>query len=111
MALLGILAGCGDSEPRSAIPPDRLEVSLAAGEAGALRLRLDCEIADRDACAGVVAALRERADSEGCEAIPDSSSRIVVTGRIAGEAVNRVLRRRTDCEARLYDRARRALDG
>jgi hypothetical protein len=108
--LLGVLAGCEGPEPRSTIPPNRLQVSLAAGDAGALRLRLDCEIADRDACAGIIAALREGIDSERCEPIPDSGSRIVVTGRIGGQAVDRVLRRRTDCEARLYDRVRRALD-
>jgi hypothetical protein len=109
--LLAALAGCEAPEPRSTIPPNRLQVSLAAGEAGALLLRLDCEIADRDACVGIIAALREGADSERCEPIRDTGSRIVVTGRIAGEPVARVLRRRTDCEARVYDRVRRALDG
>lgn len=108
--LLGGIAGCGDPEPRSTIPPNRLQVSLAAGEAGALLLRLDCEIADRDACAGIIAALREGVNSERCAPLRDPGSRIVVTGRIAGERVLRVLRRRTDCEARVYDRVRRALD-
>jgi hypothetical protein len=110
-ALLGACAGCGDSEPRSSVPPNRLEVSLSAGEVGPLLLRLDCEIADNAACTEIVAALRERVDSEGCEPIEDSGSRIVVTGRIGGRPVDRVLPRRTDCEARIYDRVRRALDG
>ena len=108
--LLGAFAGCEGPEPRSTIPPNRLQVSLAAGEAGSLLLRLDCEIADRDACAAIIAALREGQDSDRCEPVGDSGSRIVVTGRVAGERVNRVLRRRTDCEARLYDRVRQALD-
>lgn len=93
------------------MPPSRLEVSLAAGEAGALRLRLDCEVADRAACSEVLAALRDPVDSEGCEPIRDPGSRLVVTGRIEGEAVERLLRRQTDCEARVYDAVRRALDG
>jgi hypothetical protein len=108
--LVGGFSGCEGPEPRSTIPPNRLQVSLAAGDAGALVLRLDCEIADRDACAGIIAALREAPDAERCEPIRDSGSRIAVTGRIGGEAVDRVLRRRTDCEARLYDRVRGALD-
>jgi len=110
-ALLGACAGCEPSEPPSSVPPNRLEVSLAAGEAGPLLLRLDCEIADNTACTEIIAALREGVDSEGCQAIRDSGSRIEVTGRIGGQAVDRVLRRGTDCEARLYDRVRRALDG
>ena len=109
-ALVGGLAGCEGPEAPSTIPPNRLQVSLDAGETGAIVLRLDCEIADRDACAGIIAALREGADSERCAPIRDSGSRIVVTGRIGGQAVDRVLRRRTDCEARLYDRVRRSLD-
>jgi hypothetical protein len=109
--LLGASAGCGSSEPRSSVPPNRLEVSLAAGEAGPLLTRLDCEIADNTACTGIIDALREGVSSEGCEPIRDSGSRIEVTGRIGGQAVERVLLRRTDCEARVYDRVRRALDG
>ncbi len=93
------------------MPPSRLEISLAAGEAGPLLMRLDCEIADNTACTGIVDALREDVTSEGCAPIPDSGSRIEVTGRIVGQEVHRVLRRRTDCEARIYDRVRRALDG
>ena len=108
--LAGGFAACEGPEPPSTIPPDRLQVSLAAGDAGALVLRLDCEIADRDACAGIVAALRAGADSEPCRPTPDTGSRIRVTGRIGGQRVDRVLTRQTDCEARLYDRVRRALD-
>jgi hypothetical protein len=110
-ALLGACAGCGGSEPPSSVPPNRLEVSLAAGEAGPLLLRLDCEIADNAACRGIIDALRQHVDTEGCKPIQDSGSLIEVTGRIGGQAVDRVLRRRTDCEARIYDRVRRALDG
>jgi hypothetical protein len=108
--LAGGFAACEGPEPPSSFPPDRLQVSLAAGDAGALVLRLDCEIADRDACSGIIAALRQGADSERCRPIRDSGSRIRVTGRIGGVRVDRVLRRRTDCEARLYDRVQRALD-
>jgi hypothetical protein len=111
-AAAALLSGCagGGAETRSTVPPSRLDVALAAGDAGSLRLHLDCEVADRAACAGIVAALRDAADPERCEPIPDSGARIAVTGRIEGEAVDRVLRRRTDCEARVYDRVRRALD-
>jgi hypothetical protein len=108
--LVGGLAACEGPESPSTIPPNRLTVSLAVGDAGSLVLRLDCEIADHDACAGIISALREETDSERCEPIHDSGSRIQVTGRIGGQAVDRVLRRRTDCEARVYDRVQRALD-
>ena len=110
-ALLGASAGCGGSEPRSSMPPNRLLVSLAAGEVGPLLMRLDCEIADNAACTGIIDALREGVSSERCQPIQDSGSRIEVTGMIGGQAVDRVLLRRTDCEARIYDRVRRALDG
>lgn len=108
--LAGGFGACQGPEPPSSFPPDRLQISLAAGDAGALVLRLDCEIADRDACAGIVAALRAGAGPEPCRPIQDAGSRIRVTGRIRGERVDRVLMRRTDCEARLYDRVQRALD-
>jgi hypothetical protein len=108
---LAVAAGCGrgDAPPRTgATPPDRLSVTAEGGSAGRFRIDLDCAVADRDACAGVVEALLAADDPQTC-APADGGDRVLrVAGTLDGEEVRVVLRRRTDCEIAAYDAAARA---
>lgn len=118
VALLGAAAllagGCGTAERASTgtapEPPDRLEVRFVAGDAGAFRVTLDCEVADREACSTVLRALAEARDAERCTPIDAGGRRISISGTIGGRRVLAEVERRTDCEARLYDRVSAALD-
>jgi len=84
-------------------------VSFAAGDAGAFRVSLDCDVADREACAEVLDALADARDGERCAPIEDGGRRISISGTIGGRRVVADVRRRTDCEARLYDRVSAAI--
>jgi hypothetical protein len=114
IVVAALLAGCGAGDRASTgttpEPPDRLEVRFAVGEAGAFRLTLDCDVADRDACSRVLSALADARDAERCQPIEDDGRRISITGTIGGRRVLAELERRTDCEARLYDRVSAALN-
>lgn len=98
----------GSTEP---VAPDRLSVTLAAAGAAGFRLDLDCAVADRDACAGVLAAIAAAEDDERCAAAPDDDddATILVSGTIGGDRVRALLGRRTDCEIRAYDAVATAL--
>jgi len=108
-----VLAGCGggggDGGETEREPPDRLAVTLSSETGPSFRVSLDCGVADRPACAEILDALREERDAERCEPIAATGARIVVRGTIGGEQVGAAIDRRTDCEARLYDRVRAAL--
>src|SRR5262245_4829269 len=111
-ALVLSLAGCaggGGADRTERAPPDRLTVTLASEAGPSFRVALDCAGADRPACAEILGALSEERDGERCAARPATGARIVVRGTIGGEAVGAVVERRTDCEARRYERVRAAL--
>ena len=72
-------------------------------------MRLDCEIADRDAGAGIIAALREDVDSERCT-YPRRRRHCRDRNGNRARAVLRALRLLMDREAGVDDRVRRALD-
>jgi hypothetical protein len=109
-----LVAGCGgggrDGTGTAPEPPDRLTVTFAAADGGAFRVTLDCAVADRDACAEVLEAVGDARDAERCSPIDDRGRRITITGTIGGQRVLVRVERRTDCEARLYDRVSAALE-
>ena len=113
LVAVSLLAGCGgagDGAGRTdPPPPDRLDVTLTAAEGDAFRVALDCGVADRAACSEILEAIAEEEDGETCEPIADTGERIVVRGLIEGQEVGAALDRRTDCEARLFDRVNAAL--
>jgi hypothetical protein len=107
VAALLAAAGCngsGEGDRTAPTPPDHLTITIAGPETGSLRVDLDCEVADQEACARVVRALRDANDDESCVPVPDRGERITVAGRIGGRRFEAEARRRTDCEARVYDR-------
>jgi hypothetical protein len=84
-------------------------VRLAGGDAPVLRLELACDVADRRACADVLGALGQEREGERCAPVADVGGRISVSGTIEGRKVRAVLRGRTDCEARRFQRVLDAL--
>ena len=109
LVLAGCGAGGGGGERTDRPPPDRLAVTLSSEAGPSFRVALDCAVADRTACADILEALAEGRDAETCAPIAPAGGRIVVRGTIGGEGVGAAIERRTDCEARLYDRVRAAL--
>jgi hypothetical protein len=108
--LLGGCGGGGGGAGRTdRPPPDRLTVTLTSDEGPSFRVALDCGVADRPACAEILQALADERDAQTCAPIAAMGGRILVRGTIGGEGVGAVIERRTDCEARLYDRVRAAL--
>jgi hypothetical protein len=108
-----LLAGCGTggggdgrSDPP---PPDRLTVALEPEGGASFRVALDCGVADLATCAEILEALAEERDADTCTPLPPTGRRILVRGTIDGREVGAAIERRTDCEARLYDRVRAAL--
>ena len=114
-AAVAVTAACGGggataTDSTEPVAPDRLSVTLAAAGAADFRLDLDCSVADRDACAGVLAAIAAAEDDEECTATADDDeATMLVSGTIGGEQVRALLGRRTDCEIRAYDAAVTAL--
>src|SRR5262245_3888882 len=108
-----VLAGCGGggggADRTEGTPPDRLTVTFSSETGPSFRVSLDCGIADMTACAEILEALAEERDAERCVPVRASGARIVILGTIGGEDVGAAIDRRTDCEARLYDRVREAL--
>ena len=108
-ALLALAWGCGGdggaSERTGPTPPDRLQVTLEGGTVGRFRVELDCAVADRDACAGLIAALAAADDPPTCSPADGGDRRLLVVGTIDGEPVRAVVGRRTDCEIAAYDAA------
>ena len=108
-ALLALAWGCGSgdgaAERTGPTPPDRLQVTVVGDTVGRFRVDLDCAVADRDACAGVIAALAAADDPETCSAADGGDRQIEVEGTIDGEPVRAVVGRRTDCEIAAYDAA------
>jgi hypothetical protein len=108
-----LVAGCGtgggDGGRTAPAPPDALTLTLEPEGGPAFRIALDCAVADRSACAKVLEAMAEERDSESCAPIASTGERIIVRGTIEGRQVGAAIERRTDCEARLYDRVRAAL--
>lgn len=97
----GGAASTGSAEP---VPPDRLSATLSAAGVADFRLDLDCAVADREACAGILDAIAAAEDDEDCAAAPeDDDATILVSGTIGGDRVRALLSRRTDCEIRAYD--------
>lgn len=100
-------AACGGGGDRAdtsgPTPPDRLSATLAAAGAADFRLDLDCAVADREACTGVLDAIAAAEDDGECSPAPDDDATILVTGTIGGDTVRALLGRRTDCEIRAYD--------
>ncbi|HSJ72764.1 MAG TPA: hypothetical protein VK904_00480 [Miltoncostaeaceae bacterium] len=109
LAPAGCGGGGGGGDGTERTPPDRLAVTLSSEAGPSFRVALDCAVADRPACAEILDALREERDAGGCAPIADTGARIVVRGTIGGDEVGAAIDRRTDCEARLYDRVRAAL--
>jgi hypothetical protein len=106
-----LVAGCaggGTAERTGQTPPDRLSVTVDGGSAGPFRVDLDCAVADRDACAGVIAAVAGADDPGTCSPADGGDRRLQVAGTIEGEPVRAVVERRTDCEIAAYDAAARA---
>ncbi len=104
--------GCGGGGGTASTAPNRpdvLTVRIEGSGYPVFRLELSCAIADREACVAVVDALDDAAAAAECTPLDDDPSRILVSGRIDDEPVSSVLRRRTDCEARAYDRVIDAL--
>ena len=92
------LAGCGaggsgGGDQTDPPPPDRLDVTLDPAEG----------------CAEILEAIAEERDAERCAPVTPSGRRIRVRGTIGGQEVSVAIERRTDCEARLYDRVSAAL--
>jgi hypothetical protein len=110
-ALLALAWGCGGdgaAERTGPTPPDRLQVTLEGGAVGRFRIELDCAVADRDACAGVIAALAAADDPPTCSPADGGDRQLEVVGTIDGEPIRAVVGRRTDCEIAAYDAAARA---
>ena len=111
VALLALAWGCGGdgaAERTGPTPPDRLEVTLVGDTVGRFRVDLDCAVADRDACAGLIAALAAADDPLTCSPADGGDRQLEVEGTIDGEPVRAVVARRTDCEIAAYDAAARA---
>ena len=72
-------------------------------------MALDCDVADRSTCAEILDAVADERDAQTCAPIADAGQRILVRGSIGGADVAVTVERRTDCEARLYERVRAAL--
>jgi hypothetical protein len=108
-----VAAGCGGggggADRSDPPPPDRLTVRFTSGAGEAFRVSLDCGVADRAACSEILEAIAEERDAETCEPIAPTGERIVVRGLIGGQEVGAAIARRTDCEARLFDRVSAAL--
>ena len=107
-------AGCGgpgrDSGTTGPLPPDRLGVTLRGGGSPAFRVDLECAVADREACAGIIAALVDAQDQPTCAPAPEGGTgALTVSGTIGGRRVGSRVARRTDCEVRTYDRIIAAL--
>jgi hypothetical protein len=110
LALAGCGAGDGGGGDRTdPPPPDRLAVTLDPAEGSSFRIALDCDVADRSTCAEILEAIAEERDAERCAPVTPSGRRIRVRGTIGGQEVSVAIERRTDCEARLYDRVSAAL--
>jgi hypothetical protein len=108
LLLAAACGGIGAAERTGATPPDRLSVIVEGGDAGPFRVELDCAIADRDACAGVIAAVAAADDPSTCSPADGGERRLEVRGSLDGEPVRAVVARRTDCEIAAYDAAVRA---
>ncbi len=110
-AALALLAGCGggSSERTGPTPPDRLEVIAEGGDVTRFRVELSCGVADREACAGLIAALASADDPGTCPPTPGDDRRLTVSGTIDGEEVRAVIGRRNACEVAAYDAAARAV--
>ncbi|HET6689252.1 MAG TPA: hypothetical protein VFG74_00160 [Miltoncostaeaceae bacterium] len=106
--LAAACTGGGAAERTGATPPDRLSVTVEGGSARPFRVDLDCAVADRDACAGVIAAAAAADDPGTCSPADGGDRRLRVEGTIDGEPIRAVLERRTDCEIAAYDAAARA---
>jgi len=102
-------AGDGGSSGTGPTPPDRLSVAIQGGGLGTFTIPLDCAIADRDACAGITNALGDAEDDPTCRAIPDDGARITITGTLDGKKIESIVRRRTNCETRVYDEVVKSL--
>jgi len=110
-AVVLIAAACGGggaAERTAATPPDRLAVTAEGGGSGPFRVDLDCAVADREACAGVIAAVAAADDPRTCSPADGGDRRLQVEGTIEGEPIRAVVERRTDCEIAAYDAAVRA---
>ena len=111
VAALLVSAACGGGsalERTGATPPDRLSVTAEGGTAGRFRVDLDCSVADREACAGVIAALAAADDPGTCSPADGGDRQLKVVGTIDGEPISVTVERRTDCEIAAYDAAARA---
>lgn len=95
--------GAATTGSTGSVPPDRLSATLAAAGASDFRLDLDCAVADRAACAGILEAIAAAEDDRECSPAPDDDATILVSGTIGGDPVRALLGRRTDCEIRAYD--------
>jgi hypothetical protein len=107
-AAVALAAGCGGgggSAPSTThVAPDRLAVTLSGAGVPAFRFDLECAVADRDACVGVVSALTEAQSDDVCEPAPDGGGGVIdVTGTLGGDRVDERVDRRTDCQVRAYD--------
>lgn len=107
-AAAALVAGCGGdagSAPATTrVPPDRLAVTLSGAGVPAFRFDLDCAVADRGACTGIVAALTEAQADDVCEPAADGGDGVIdVTGTLGGNPVDERVDRRTDCQVRAYD--------
>ena len=103
LAVAACGGGDGGSSGTGPTPPDRLSIEIQGGGLGTFTIPLDCAIADRDACAGIINALGRADDDPTCRATPDDGGRITVTGTLNGKKIESIVRRRTDCETRVYD--------
>ena len=112
VAAAALAGGCGAGAPAErtgSTPPDRLQVTAEGGTAGRIRVDLDCAIADREACAGVITALAAADDPQACSPVDGGDRVLRVQGTIDGQEVRAVIERRTDCEVAAYDAAARAV--
>lgn len=114
-AALAALGGCsGDGPGDGAVTgSDRLSV-VRATDAGVVgREALDCAGADRAACdrvAAVLPTLRPAPD-EVCAELYGGPERILLSGRLGGEAVALEVGRADGCQIRRYDALAGALAG
>lgn len=107
-AAAALAAGCAgggsSTAPTTPVPPDRLAITLSGGGGPAFRFDLECAVADREACADVLAAIAESERDDVCEPAPGGGDAVIdVTGTIGGDPVSALIDRRTDCEIRAYD--------
>jgi hypothetical protein len=113
-AAIAAAAGCGGGgggppDSTAPTPPDRLAVTVEEPGLGSFRVDLECAIADRRVCADVIGAIASADDPERCVPRDGGPGSLSVRGTIEGAEVRAVLRRRTDCEVRAYDRVTRAI--